>query len=262
MNRIRTQLKNRWSLICGGDSLEIMPSLRETSDEQWSLSGDFDEYKRVDFMKVLGHYVMKNGCIGVDYEEAKEQAEASLVRSFSPALRQSSLNTKSRFLHAHIMCHFRSRWSRWPIQPMYQTKLNSFQVRCLQTLMCFSKLPTESVDAFCRKRLLLCGRLAVSCGRWSDGWTTGSVLWYKHVMRGNGPVCSNHKRIVDYHDCFWLNKRRAEMTACRSHGKTRMCVRPKAGHIAHRFQESVITRVHDPPVKFKHLCYSMFFPHA
>ena len=75
MNRIRKHLENRWSLICGSDSFEIMPSLRESSDELWSLSSEFCEYKRVRVMKVLGHYVMDNGCISVDYEEAKKQAE-------------------------------------------------------------------------------------------------------------------------------------------------------------------------------------------
>ena len=77
-------------------------------------------------------------------------------------------------------------------------------------------------------------------------------------MRSHGPVSTDHKAIIDYHDAFGLSKRRAERTAGRSHGKTRLGLRAKSGHIAHRFQESVLPCLHDPPGKFKHLCYSMF----
>lgn len=122
---------------------------------------------------------------------------------------------------------------------MYSQQLHSFQGKCLQAIMHSSKLPTETVEAVCNKRKLVCGKLAAKTGRWSDGWDTGATLWYKHCMRGNGSFAQCHRECINYHDTFWLSNRRAEQST--------------AAHISHRYQESVLPVLYEPPVRFKHL---------
>ena len=44
MNSIRDCLQENWNLTCGTDSLEIMPSHRESSGPGWKVSDEFAEY--------------------------------------------------------------------------------------------------------------------------------------------------------------------------------------------------------------------------
>ena len=76
-----------------------------------------------------------------------------------------------------------------------------------------------------------------------DGATDGpqgAKLWYKHCMRGSGSVAQGHRECINYHDTFWLSNRRAEQSAGRTCGKTRLNLRATAAHISHRYQESVL----------------------
>ena len=83
-----------------------------------------------------------------------------------------SFYQKCHLLSRTVLAGFSWLFARWPVQKSVATEIDSMQSHMLSIMAKVPRLPTESLDAWFKKRNKVGHELAVRCGLWSSMWVT------------------------------------------------------------------------------------------
>ena len=229
---LELQLGNKWRLHFGHDSKEILPT---TGCDVHDLSAHvLSTWPPKSTMKCLGHIISANGSIENDFKHAKASMWGAFWANFRPGLRKAPSRAKLRFIQTCIKPVAAFKWSRWPWQKTYATRLDQTQSHMLALLFPCAPLPGESDNDYFRRRSLRTGRLATKMGRWSTQWAQSVRNWHAHCARAHDAKnwCSH---IYSFHGPAWLQQQRQNNS--RQGETNRTCTRSTQGKVTRRWFE-------------------------
>ena len=223
-------LAQRWRLVFGADSKQVVPAIG--ADDAADIAG----WTVLDGMRCLGHNLSGSSTISKDFMDTVRKVWAAYWRNSSKALKTSSTRAKAKFMNNSLVPIASFRWSRWPWQKAYASRLDSLQRHVISCLCPTCPAPGEDISAYTRRRSAASSRLATEWGRWSQLWAKDVLKWDQHISRAHDPGTWNEP-LRQWHGKKWLHKQRFEHSTGGTFGRTR--TRASPGHPATRWEEGV-----------------------
>ena len=227
---VEAQLLQKWHLRIGTESKIVLPAAGQ--DVQ---ADELPGWKLAASMRCLGHILTSNSAIAEDWHDAVKKVWAAYFSNMHRGFFDASLRARLDFLNNSMRPVLRFRWSRWPYQTSYASRLDSLQRHLIAKSIVFRPQPGEDVDTYFRRRTLHCSRIAAGMGLWSTEWKTSLRLWRNHIERAHDPGhWSGH--ILHWHSVDWLQSQRVQHSSGGFLGRTR--TRISRGTPAKRWMDS------------------------
>ena len=222
-------LLQQWCLNIGDDSKMALPALGADDTVPTNSSRLL-----VSKMRCLGHILSSTGSIDVDFDDTVRKMWGCFYGNMGPGLRNASPFAKLRFLKSCVQAVASFRWSRWPYQSSYASRLDGVQTSMISQLFPFQKRSHEDALGFFLRRARLSGRIAAKTGRWSTAWRKHTLTWHEHVKRAHDVNAWSHK-IYSWKAKAWLQEQRFKNAQGGVSGRTR--TRGQKGRPASRWFE-------------------------
>ena len=185
-------------------------------------------------MRCLGHFLTDSGSIAIDFHNAVGKMWGSFYANQHPALKKASLKGKQKFLTGCIRPVAAFRWTRWPFQSTYASRLDSVQTNMVGRLIDVTPNAQEDAQCYFRRRRHICRQIATSWGPWSSQWKRHVVTWGQHIERAHDSCLWSHK-LIGWRGEGWLHERCVENS--QDGALNRTATRLVAGRPATRWHE-------------------------
>ena len=111
-----------------------------------------------------------------------------------------------------VVAKFPWKLSRWPFQKTIAVKLDALQCKIVCYLIKFKWIPSESLDAYCRRRATHVRNLCQELSSWSELRAKRVIDWSDHIQRGGmyNHICNP---LIKLKNEQWLTHERAKWVA-------------------------------------------------